>query len=443
MSKFQRRRELLAALGTGAVALAGCADLGSPSEPENGEENETTPDEETPDNDTEETPDNESEETPDDDQEADADHPAAIDHGELVDDFEDLELWGDLYGEVGADDDAVRGSQSLRSRTDEGEAAGAFKAFTDPVDLSEHDLSMAVRLNAPRPARISVELQAPYRSDHVASRRYVGETFDDWLRMDVGYIGRRGEPDLADVQEIRVWVEAPDGATEIDFQIDDMRRTPNADQGAVMLTFDDGFISQYENAFPMLQEREWPAVAGVIPDRIEDHPAFMDVGHLREMRDAGWDISSHPQVEDPLPSLPEEEQRGLIADAHEFLKLRGFPEGARHFFTPHNRMSPQTLEIVNEFHETSFTFGACPNALPPTTLHMNSRIDGTDPDGVRRLINLADRYNQLVVFYLHGVGDGRHDDITEDDFARILDHIERRDVEIITASDLLDRDWDG
>lgn len=441
MSKFQSRRELLAALGAGTVALAGCAGLGVPSESEDEEQDGGTPDEETPGDDDTETPedDDDGEETPDDDGEGEANHPAAIDRGELVDDFEDLERWGDLYGEVGADDDAARGSQSLRSRND-GEAAGAFKAFTDPVDLSEHDLSMAVRLNAPRPARISVELQAPYRSDHIASRRYVGE-FDDWLRMDVGYVGRRGEPDLADVQEIRVWVEAPDGPTEIDFQIDDMRRTPNADQGAVMLTFDDGFISQYENAFPMLEERGWPAVAAVIPDRIEDHPAFMDVGHLREMRDAGWDVSSHPQVDDPLPTLPEEEQRALIEDAHEFLELRGFPEGARHFFTPHNRMSPATLEIVQEFHETSFTFGACPNALPPTTPHVNSRIDGTDPDGVQRLINLADRYNQLVAFYLHGVGDGRHDDVTEDDFARILDHIERRDVEIITASDLLDRDW--
>lgn len=429
------RRKFLAAVGGSAAATAGCTSLADQmpeTEDDEEEENQTT-DTNTPEGEEEENEEQEEPEEP-------STTPPAIDDGEVIDDFEEeIDLWGTLRdgNQREADtEEYVAGSQSLRVEVEDDVVAGVFKAFPDALDLSDRDLSLAVKVESPRPSRVTVELLAPGRADHLVSHRTILPSFDGWLRMDVGYTGERGEPNLENIQEMRILIQ-DDSNEPIRFWVDDMRATPRADTGAVMFTFDDAVDSQYDTAYPMLEERGWPGVAAVIPSRL-NAPNRLEVGELREMRDAGWDVSSHPHGAGRLPEQDPEALREEIADARTYLEQRGFQDGARHLFVPYNDLTGEAAAVIREEYETSWTFGGNTNALPPTDLHVASRTNGTDVQGVRRLVNLADQYNQLVVLMLHGVGDGDNDDISEDDFASILDHVESRDVEVVTASDVLD-----
>ena len=74
----------------------------------------------------------------------------------------------------------------------------------------------------------------------------------------------------------------------------------NLTQGAplpdkpVMLTFDDGYRDNYENAFPLLRERGMTATFFVVSDFIDKElPAYLTWDMVREMLSGGMSIESH------------------------------------------------------------------------------------------------------------------------------------------------------
>ncbi len=61
----------------------------------------------------------------------------------------------------------------------------------------------------------------------------------------------------------------------------------------IVITFDDGHQSVYDNAFPIMQEYGFPGVFYVVANRIEDVEDFVNVADLKEMIASGWEIGSH------------------------------------------------------------------------------------------------------------------------------------------------------
>ncbi|WP_244531650.1 polysaccharide deacetylase family protein [Halogranum amylolyticum] len=318
-----------------------------------------------------------------------------------------------------------------------GDVAGIYKSFPDGLDLRKHDLSLAVKLEKPVRGKIAAEFIAPARSDMLTSKRFIPKELNDWVRIDLGYTGKTGEPVMKAIQELRLMVLTPEGKP-IDVRIDDLRKIPKPDKGKVVLQFDDAVTSQYEVAFKELQKRGWPGGVAVIPDAINSE-GNLTTGQMREMRDAGWDMMAHPQAPEPLPAYSKAKQQRIIQQAHNYLDLKGFPEGARHFVAPYNRVSKTTLEIVEQYHETGFMFGACPNnAQQPSNMHAISRVMGKDPQGTRRILNLAEEFNQLAVVTWHSIGDGEEYETSPADFMNVLDHLKQKDVDVIAPSGLID-----
>lgn len=63
---------------------------------------------------------------------------------------------------------------------------------------------------------------------------------------------------------------------------------------AVVLTFDDGYVSVFEEALPRLREREWPFTVFVSPDAIDrGEGPVMDWGQLREITRHGGTVACH------------------------------------------------------------------------------------------------------------------------------------------------------
>lgn len=466
MERQPDRRHFLAAVGAGTFALAGCTDSvgdltgsGDSGNGDNGGNGNGDDDDGGPDDGNEE-------------QQA---TPPAIDQGEVISDFdEDLEEWFALDGELTGDEEmTLTGAQTARIENT-GASAGIARSFPDGLDIEGQHLSMALRVDSPRPARVTVRILAPGQADQLWSTRTILTPYEGWLRMDVGYTGQRGEPFLDDIQEMQITLDDPnaegadteeddgaDAAEEetvgdedeetgdgITFFVDDLRMTPAADQGYVMLTFDDGPASQFENAFPLLEERDMQAVAAVVPDSL-NRGGRLSIDQLREMRDAGWDVSSHPEgtafteLEDP-DAIQQD-----IESAHDYLDNRGFPDGARSMFVPYHNTNEEVVEITREYHELSSYFGGTPNAVPLTDPHHLSRVDMHDLEGFTSMIDVAAEHNQLAIGLAHGVvpedeiDDDPLADMTTEQLEELLDYIEESDVQVVTASDLLDADPDS
>lgn len=459
MKRQSNRRRFLTVLGAGSLTVAaGCADQLPGGPEESGDEN-----------DGDDEP--ESDATPEDDNGDTGDvTPPAIAHGELVSDFdEDGDEWFALDGNIEADDENhLTGSQTVRVENT-GPSAGVARSFPDGLNIEGHHLSLAVRVDTPRPARVTVRLLAPGQADQLWSTRTVLSTFDGWLRMDVGYSGQRGEPFLDDVQEVQITLDNPNASEEeagegegsseeideaegeeadeqdngIRFWVDDLRMTPAAEQGYVMLTWDDNVESHYTNVFRMLEERDMQGVLCVIPPSL-NRPERLSIDQLREMRDAGWDISAHAERSDGLAEMDPEDAREALESDYEYLNNRGFADGARFHTVPYHNANQEVVDIARDYYEMNSYFGGTTNAVPFTDPMHLSRVDMHDVDGFTSMIDMAAEHNQLAIGLAHGVvpedeiDDDPLADMTTEQLEELLDYIEESDVQLVTASDLID-----
>lgn len=111
------------------------------------------------------------------------------------------------------------------------------------------------------------------------------------------------------------------------------------DNGAVVFVYDDGPIQDYTQAFPVHQEFDAPASTGIVTEWIgrKDFMSndWMDVDHLEELADAGWEIVSHTTEHTALGTFE------LVADADPSAD-RIYPEHFRHGYH-HGK----NLEVTN------------------------------------------------------------------------------------------------
>lgn len=422
MSDKTTRRTFLTAVGAASITLAGCTSSGS-----EGPVGETV------------TNGNATGTITESDGTATTTSSGQFTRGEVLDDFEALDNWGTIIGNASADtESAYRGSQSVLVQNQD-DSAGIFRTFTDGLDLTKNDLSVAMQLDAPAGGRLAVDLYAPGPADHAVARRFIPADLNGWIRFDIGYTNEPGTPDMTDVREVRFVVHPEEDGGSVKFRLDDLRMIPKpVDTGRVILTFDDSFASHYEVAFQELKDRGWSGVAATIPEEVGDADA-LTIGQLRRMDEQGWDIVSHPQVSSPVTPLPEmskSDQRRVMEEHNNWLNLKGFSDGPNYFVTPFDRMGNGTYELVQEMYDLGFIFGACNNACIPTGRHIISRVYGNDDslEGVWRQLKLAQRRNQLTVLAFHNIGE--NGDISVKNFRWLLNKIDEFDLEVLTASEL-------
>ncbi|APX96825.1 polysaccharide deacetylase family protein [Natronorubrum daqingense] len=426
-SRGPSRRWLLSTVGVASAALAGCTDILS---------DEGSGD----DADGEGSDDSGSDSSGD----GSAQWPA-IEAGEQLSDFEDLDEWFPQNSELSAAEDEARiGSQAAVVESDGREARIDMRL--DGIDLEEWDVSLAVKPEAAD--QIVVEFLAPDRDARLNTVRTVPDGYEGWFRLDCGYEHKpEGEPDLSNVTRINVVaVGSEDGETRM--LVDDLRRTEAADNGKAILAFYGGYDSHYDIAAEMLEERDWTAAVPMSPDQI-GADGRMGLEELQDLQDRGWDVCSHPQISTPLPEMPEDRQRDVLETNRDSLEDNGFEDGARHLFVPDDRMDETTVEVARDVHDSAFLFGSCPSGVPPTGMHTIPLIWGPAlHNGVRRHINLADQYNQLTVMEVPRIVDEEDVDVDEnrmslDDFEHLLNHIEHRGLDVITPSDLVDGTYES
>lgn len=443
MARETRRKFLIIGGTVGSVSLAGCLsaardylDGGAAAPPPPLEDDDDDPEIEDDDDDFENGDDDEDEEEeePEDEPDDEGDLP-----GEPIDDFEDLAEWfafidqGSIEPET---DDVYAGSQSARIEAGgEIDTATVFREFPGSLDLSGKNLSMAVKFSGRDILDITVQLIAPNSRNFLNMRRVLMGPEGQWTRVDFGANREETQPDLFDVREIRILGRRRgDDDDPIEFIVDDLRAVDTPDSGYVILLFDGTLASHYNTALPIMLDYGFPGVEAVTPELVDGNGRLM-LDEMRQMRDAGWDMIARPHVgPSTLSEFSRDEQEGLIRRTHTYLVNRGFEDGAQHFFTPRNIMSPEAREILPEYHEQAFRFGVAPNGLPITDPHNIGYFSGRDGNVTKQFVTLASRYNQLAVLRFTEIGE---DGLSVEAFEDVLDHIEATDIEVITATDLL------
>ncbi len=109
-----------------------------------------------------------------------------------------------------------------------------------------------------------------------------------------------------------------------------------ATRPSVLLTFDDGYLSTWENAAPILHRLGIPALVFVVTDLIGTWNRWDDgtgVGRLPlmsrdqllQLSDQGWEVGSHTSRHDHLPMMRTQRLREDLAQARTALQELGLP----------------------------------------------------------------------------------------------------------------------
>lgn len=440
MERSIDRRTALAILGSVSVAVAGCTDpMDDGDEPDPGNETDPTP---TPtptpdDNSDDDDDDNEEEEPPDeDDVDQAAIDRATIEAGEAIDNFDEWDGSGGAYVEADEGHFLTDPHSLYVEQFGVTYATGGYDE-NEGFAVGDRHISTAVKVEEPTGGTLEIRFRAPDTDNRIVCQRRLPADVTDWFRVDMGITRGKGSPAMDDVQAIRVHV-AGDEPSDVSFRIDDLRLTENTHDSAAILAFYGARPEHYDLVLPILEERDMTAAAVVPPHAIGEDDRI-GLSELREMRDAGWDVCSFPSLNGALPELDAEDQRTTIESAKGHLEDVGFADGARHFFAPGNRINADTIDIVQEVHDTGFVYGGNSAGLPPTAPHTLPVLTGKYYDASRSAILRADIHGQLATLAFDRLGE---QGMSEEDFNRQLDRIEDNDygdgLDVITPSDLID-----
>jgi len=118
-------------------------------------------------------------------------------------------------------------------------------------------------------------------------------------------------------------------------------------QSLTALTFDDGYLDNYEHAFPVLARLGFPGTFFVTPEAVGTK-GFMTWGMLKEMlRTPGIEIGSHGLFHKPLADISENEARTSIFDSKKLLEDK-LATPVRAFSYPSGSFTGKIVGMVRE-----------------------------------------------------------------------------------------------
>lgn len=150
----------------------------------------------------------------------------------------------------------------------------------------------------------------------------------------------------------------------------------------VVLTFDDGYLSQYVAAFPALQHFHWPGVLNLVTQGSD-----MPDDDVRKMLDAnpGWELASHTVHHLDLTTLDSSQLQEEVANSRKILENR-FGVPVNNFCYPSGQYDSTVIAAVKAAGyrgATSEVPGLATSAHP----YVLNRIEITLDDGLRGFVS--------------------------------------------------------
>ncbi|CAN7246799.1 polysaccharide deacetylase family protein [Paenibacillus sp. LjRoot56] len=114
----------------------------------------------------------------------------------------------------------------------------------------------------------------------------------------------------------------------------------------VLLTFDDGYVDNVEEAMPILAKYKFPATLFMSPGMVED-AGYLNWEQATQLQEAGWDIQPHGMTHPHLPKLSAEQQAYEITEARKLIEEK-LGTQADVFCYPYGEYNQTTVKLLKE-----------------------------------------------------------------------------------------------
>jgi peptidoglycan/xylan/chitin deacetylase (PgdA/CDA1 family) len=239
---------------------------------------------------------------------------------------------------------------------------------------------------------------------------------------------------------------APDPTPDPD-PIPDPGPTPNPNpkpydgSGMVTFTFDDGLISTYTLAAPILSEYGYPGTAYVYTKaQNEQYYGFMHWDEVSRLQNEySWEVGSHAYSHDDLTTLPSWKAEWEIKKSKDDLEAHGI--NVESFATPYGAHNTDIVNFAARHFSSHRSAWNLPNTFPVNDYYLKARpvLPDTDPETVISWINEAQANDQWLILYFHALTEGipqaEWDDYNTEDFRSIVNHTNEIEIPVVTTKD--------
>ena len=351
--------------------------------------------------------------------------------------FEDLTYWQTHAGvKLNADTSTVyQGTQSARI---EGRSGTIQRNFPVPIDLSNKDISLAMNIEGPVPNNFAIYLYDTGGNATRLIQGYHGRHPDGWIRINPS-IDSPGA-DMSSITKMLITIGG--SGDEKKYWIDDIRfHDKTSNKAQVMFTFDYITRSVYEVAFPEMKKRSIKGAVSVPGDRVGNADR-LTVDELKEMKNAGWEITSMTNNFEPLYGQSERVQRQRMERNISLLKQYGLGEPTAIMY-PKGFCDATTLKLAEEYHDLGFlTFNDSERGTSQSALmgpHFVNRSQPSTVEALKNQVEPAKAYNGLYTVHQNQIGPNA--DNNRQVFTAMLDYVKNQqqqgNVEVVTPSDVV------
>lgn len=220
---------------------------------------------------------------------------------------------------------------------------------------------------------------------------------------------------------------------------------PNPSYGSlkrpiVSLTFDDGWLSVYQNCFPVMKKYQYPATFFINTGSIGDSDRFT-VAQIQELHAAGYEIGSHSVHHPDLNTIPAETVDKELTESKKVLEtITKAP--VKDFAAPFGEANAAVIRQIKKYFSSNRTVETGYNStllFNPYHIRTQNIKVSTTPEQVESWLDTAQKENLWLVLTYHQVDEKRAAwSTTPADFEKHLAAINKRNLTVLTMEKALE-----
>ncbi len=228
--------------------------------------------------------------------------------------------------------------------------------------------------------------------------------------------------------------------------VDDFKLRPIAndptkfDQGYVSLNFDDGWLSVYQNAIPILNAKGFKSDQFITTDYLTDnYPGYVKPNQVLEMQAQGHIIGNHTKSHPDLTSLTLAAAQAEIEGAKNNLVALGVPSANMSLAYPlgaYNNQIKQLVQNAGHIAGRSSDGGYNDKLTDHYALRRQPMVNTTTFAQVKSYIDTARADKTWVVLLFHEIDNSGHQySVTPALFQQIVDYLSQQNITPITVKE--------